>query len=80
MHASPLHALGNPITPQIGYSWVGCTSEERPFPAVWGRDYGEPTGPCAETAAGSGVFERKWTKATIRWDCNAGEGAIGPAE
>jgi hypothetical protein len=32
-------------------------------------DYGEPVGLCAETAPGSGVFRRQWTRATVEMDC-----------
>ena len=42
----------------------------------WDEDYGEPTGPCKETAPGSGVFERAWSKATVTWDCNTGKESI----
>ena len=35
------------------------------------RDYGEPTGLCAETAHGSLVFTRDWTRATVEMDCNS---------
>ena len=31
---------------------------------------------CHETGEGSGVFEREWSKATVRWDCAKGHGEI----
>ena len=58
----------------------GCTdgAQERPRAAEWDEDVGEPIGgaPCHETAAGSGVFERRWTKADVTWDCGIGHGKI----
>ena len=39
------------------------------FPPALNVDYGEPVGLCKETAAGSGVFVREWTKATVQMDC-----------
>ena len=70
---SPRH----PCPPQVrgpyaylGSGWSGCRIQSFDYPAGLGLDYGEPTGLCAETAAGSGVFTRDWTKATIQMDCN----------
>ena len=64
----------------LGYSWCGCTNgnESRPYPEAWDADYGEPVGgePCYETAEGSAVFERAWTRAKVQWDCAAGHGKI----
>jgi hypothetical protein len=31
---------------------------------------------CKETAAGSGIFTREWSKATVSMDCNKWEGKI----
>jgi hypothetical protein len=31
---------------------------------------------CKETGAGTGVFEREWTSATVMWDCAAVHGKI----
>ena len=62
----------------IGYSWFGCTDGDRQNPRApeWDVDYGEPSGPCAETAAGSGTFARNWTNAVVSWDCAAQHGRI----
>eukprot|EP00035_Acanthoeca_spectabilis_P024842 m.455618 g.455618 ORF g.455618 m.455618 type:complete len:638 (+) comp20907_c0_seq1:3-1916(+) len=59
----------------LGYSWCGCTNGEqmRPRAAEWDQDFGVPTEVCKETS--EGVFERKWTEATVTWDCNAADGA-----
>lgn len=66
----------------IGYSWCGCANkqEERPRAKEWNEDFGEPeTGaPCAETGNDTGVFERRWSKALVRWDCATGNGQIVP--
>ena len=58
-------------------STCGCTNgqEMRPRAKEWDDDYGEPLGVCKETGADSGVFEREWSGATVRWDCNAAAGA-----
>jgi hypothetical protein len=40
------------------------------------RDYGEPLGSCEETADGSEVFVRHWSKATATLDCRAFAGNI----
>lgn len=63
----------------LGYSWCGCTNGEqmRPRAAEWDEDFGSPSnGACSETSAGSGVFSREYTKATVSWDCNAMHGTI----
>eukprot|EP01121_Diplochlamys_sp_Union-15-3_P000892 TRINITY_DN1074_c0_g1_i1.p1 TRINITY_DN1074_c0_g1~~TRINITY_DN1074_c0_g1_i1.p1 ORF type:complete len:349 (-),score=64.48 TRINITY_DN1074_c0_g1_i1:52-1098(-) len=38
------------------------------------QDYGEPVGPASETA--TGVFSRKWTKATVQLNCNTWEASF----
>lgn len=52
----------------LGYGWVGC-NQPWEFRSEMAADYGEPVGTCYETTAGSGVFERQWTKATVQMDC-----------
>jgi len=60
----------------LGYSWCGCTNGQtmRPRAKEWDSDYGAPAGVCKETSEGSGVFEREWSGATVRWDCNTAAG------
>ncbi len=53
----------------LGHGWLGC-SQTYEVPEQLNWDYGEPLGLCHETAEGSGVFVRKWSKATIAMDCN----------
>jgi len=71
----------------LGFEWSGCCQGDEPpspsggIPYPWSKwfdlDYGEPVDSvCHETAAGSGVFAREWTKAHVQMDCNAGEGSI----
>jgi hypothetical protein len=69
----------------LGYSWYGCTgsaaagggaSPDPPRATEWDVDFGEPSAPCKETAAGSGIFSRDWGKATVSWDCSTGLGDI----
>jgi hypothetical protein len=45
-------------------------------PKEFDVDYGTPQGLCAEVTGKPGVFEREWTKATARHDCNTGESTI----
>ena len=59
----------------IGYAWVGC-SKAYVRPKALDTDYGVPVGECEETS--SGVFEREWSKATVKMDCNSWEGTITP--
>ena len=54
----------------IGNGWSGC-SHPYEFPPELNGDYGEPLGLCSETVAGSGIFVREWTKATLQMDCNS---------
>jgi len=64
----------------LGWGWTGC-SKQYYFPPEFNVDYGEPTttgaaGLCSETATGSQVFVREFTKANVQMDCNAWKGAI----
>ena len=59
----------------IGHGWLGC-SRLYSHPPELSMDYGEPTGLCAETAPGSSVFLREYSKATVQMDCNAWKGSI----
>ena len=61
----------------LGHGWLGC-SQPYVFPPELNVDYGEPKGLCAETSAGSGVFVREWTKATVSMDCNTWTPKIVP--
>lgn len=68
----------------LGYSWYGCTNgQDAPLVAnEWGQDFGEPIGgaACVETFSETGIiFERKYSKATVQWDCDAGQGKISQA-
>lgn len=54
----------------LGNGWLGC-SREYEFPSLqFNADYGTPLGLCAETAPGTGVFTRQWSKADVSMDCN----------
>jgi hypothetical protein len=54
----------------LGHDWLGC-SRSYSFPAELNVNYGEPAKLCSETSAGSGVFRREWSKATVEMDCNS---------
>jgi hypothetical protein len=69
------------------YAWFGSTEWDcfapwentRPsvLPKELRMDYGEPKDAiCSETAVGSGVFVRQWTKAHVSMDCNTFEATI----
>ena len=54
----------------LGNGWLGC-SREYEYPAQqFNADYGDPLGVCSETAAGSGIFVRDFTKSTVQMDCS----------
>ena len=54
----------------LGHGWSGC-SRVYERPALLDADFGEPTDAvCMETAPGSGIFTREWTKASVKTDCN----------
>ena len=57
----------------IGFAWVGC-SQPYVRPKALDTDYGTPTSLCKETSPG--VFEREWTKAAVKMDCNKWQGEI----
>lgn len=60
----------------IGYSWLGCGGTDWPRPDLWDVDFGDPSAPCAESSAGTGVFRRDYAHATVEWDCTLGKGQI----
>ena len=62
----------------IGYGWNDCAPQTATyaFPAQLYDDPGDPVAFCAETAPGSGVFSRAWTKATATVNCSDGTGSV----
>lgn len=54
----------------LGHGWLGC-SQAYQFPDELHVDYGVPSGLCGETAPGSGVFQRDFSKSTVTMDCNS---------
>ena len=64
----------------MGFSWMGCNTEEVHMylrPEQLDVDYGVPKDTtCTETASGSGVFTREWSKASVTLDCNTWEANI----
>eukprot|EP00937_MAST-01D_sp_MAST-1D-sp2_P004197 g4197.t1 len=54
----------------LGHGWLGC-SRDYHFPPELNEDYGEPSGLCRETAPGSGVFTRDFSRAIVTMDCNS---------
>lgn len=60
----------------LGHGWLDC-SRDWAFPAALNADYGVPTsGLCAETARGSGVFTREYSKASVAMDCTTWKGTV----
>ena len=50
---------------------MGC-SQQFEYPAAqFNADYGDALGLCAETATGSGIFKREFTKSTVQMDCSS---------
>jgi len=71
----------------IGHSWMGCvqpngyvvgnSTKGYERPPEFEQDYGVPVDKfCSETGANTGVFTRKWTKASVSLDCNSWEATI----
>ena len=67
----------------LGHGWQGCAQPLAdqgggyPFPHELNADFGTPEGLCAETGgAGSGVFKREFSKATVEMNCNTGMPSI----
>ena len=62
----------------LGHGWEGCAQPQAdagggyPFPPSLNADFGTPLGLCGETATGSGVFQREFTKAKVTMDCGTG--------
>ncbi len=60
----------------MGHGWLGC-SRDYAFPEELNADYGTPVDKlCKETAPNSGVFEREWTKASVKMECATFKGTI----
>jgi hypothetical protein len=53
----------------IGFGWEQCVNIPPPIEHFAKYDFGEPLELCHETHGGSGVFTRRWSKATITVDC-----------
>ena len=70
----------------IGYDWNGCHRESDyypPQPPQWSEDFGVPLEMCHEVPnlnasnhTPTGVFKRRWSKATVTWDCEARSGVV----
>ena len=70
----------------IGYDWNGCHAESDyypPQPPQWSEDFGVPLEMChelpnpnASNHTPTGVFRRRWSKATVTWDCEARSGVV----
>lgn len=70
----------------IGTSWVGCAPANGPEGAFTNKtyarppevdvDYGKPLGLCKETASGSEVFTREYSKAIVQMECKVWKGSI----
>jgi len=59
----------------LGYGWVGCITDYE-FPSQLSQDFGKPTESSYSEVGTSGVFTRKWSKATVSFDCNAWKGSV----
>ena len=61
---------GKPNSPASGFGPYAWSS-------LLDKDYGEPLG--APTVSAAGVWERKWSKATVSLDCSSWTASFGPA-
>jgi hypothetical protein len=59
----------------VGYGWEWCATDYQMPPGLF-LDYGDPLGTCAETAPGSGVFSRPFTRSTAFFDTNVYAGNV----
>ena len=63
----------------LGWGWKGC-SQQYYFPPEFNVDYGEPAsgaaGLCKETATGSDIFTREFSKSTVTMDCKLWKGSV----
>ena len=59
----------------LGAGWAGCDCYPSFYSGFEG-DYGVPVASYAETAHGSGVFAREWTKAMVSFNCSSGTATI----
>jgi hypothetical protein len=71
----------------IGHGFSTCSLDAEPVggpgelyerPPALNTEYGVPLGLCVEEETKSGTFTRKWTKADVSYDCNAGVGRVVP--
>ena len=61
----------------LGHNGAGCIPEVLDRPAELDVDYGTPIDDyCRETATGSGIFQRRWTKGRVTMDCNSWSGSL----
>jgi hypothetical protein len=64
----------------LGHNWMGCDKfpdADLLRPPALDVDYGEPVDEfCSETATGSGVFTREWSKVSVSMDCNTWTGTL----
>ena len=59
---------------RLGYDWDGCRVARYPYPRQWCKNFGVALNNRTETT--KGVFQTRWARATVEWDCNRGEGKI----
>jgi len=60
-----------PFNPEPAHGELPPQPHGLPKPLLLDHDFGEPLGICSETAAGSAIFQRHWSKAgTIELNCN----------
>jgi hypothetical protein len=60
----------------IGHGWEGTCNMDYTLPPEYAVDYGTPLDNCTESAAGSGIFVREWSKATVSINCATLQGQL----
>ena len=62
--------IGWPFNPEPAHGTLPARPHGVPLPKELSMDVGEPVDPiCKETAAGSGVFKREYSKVSVELDC-----------
>jgi hypothetical protein len=60
----------------LGTGWTGCGGAPKRPATLDTLDVGLPLTNCTETATGSGIFVRKYTKVTVQMNCSSWIGSV----
>jgi hypothetical protein len=68
--------IGWPFNPEPAHGTLPAQPHGVPLPAILQTEVGEPSGLCVEKS--EGVFEREYSKVSVRLDCGKFEAEIKP--